>query len=239
MILKDWLGGMDSNQDSQSQSLESYQLDDLPAGRKQKGIAARPAVPAATIHFCSSPLGGRPIGRTPDSDSGYPGSSPGLPANHSHSMGYPPSYLLMVFASFPQKTEQQSVRETCRRNSASALNRHSATLFCVISARYKTERPIPFPQSLAKISALESNSHAGDRLSQWSGVSIRGAPVARFLSKIWCKPEWDDSVATHRPSGDTIESGTRMFSDKEIGVVERLRGSNWKNVDRLLATSSK
>ena len=26
-------------------------------------------------------LGGRPIGRTPDSDSGYPGSSPGLPAN--------------------------------------------------------------------------------------------------------------------------------------------------------------
>jgi hypothetical protein len=26
-----WLGGLDSNQDSQSQSLESYQLDDLPA----------------------------------------------------------------------------------------------------------------------------------------------------------------------------------------------------------------
>jgi hypothetical protein len=43
-----WLGGLDSNQDSQSQSLESYQLDDLPAGRK-KGTAARPAVPAATI----------------------------------------------------------------------------------------------------------------------------------------------------------------------------------------------
>jgi hypothetical protein len=31
LILKDWLGGLDSNQDSQSQSLESYQLDDLPA----------------------------------------------------------------------------------------------------------------------------------------------------------------------------------------------------------------
>src|SRR2546429_5167520 len=28
-------------------------------------------------------LGGRPIGRTPDSGSGYPGSSPGLPANLS------------------------------------------------------------------------------------------------------------------------------------------------------------
>ena len=34
--LKDWLGGLDSNQDSQSQSLESYQLDDLPAGRNKK-----------------------------------------------------------------------------------------------------------------------------------------------------------------------------------------------------------
>jgi integrase len=29
---KDWLGDLDSNQDSQIQSLESYQLDDLPAG---------------------------------------------------------------------------------------------------------------------------------------------------------------------------------------------------------------
>src|SRR5258708_28474461 len=35
----------------------------------------------AAIRFYSSPLGGRPIGRTPDSGSGYPGSSPGLPAN--------------------------------------------------------------------------------------------------------------------------------------------------------------
>jgi hypothetical protein len=31
-----WLGGLDSNQDSQSQSLESYPLDDLPAGRNKK-----------------------------------------------------------------------------------------------------------------------------------------------------------------------------------------------------------
>jgi serine/threonine protein kinase len=31
LILKDWLGGLDSNQDRQSQSLQSYQLDDLPA----------------------------------------------------------------------------------------------------------------------------------------------------------------------------------------------------------------
>jgi hypothetical protein len=29
--LKDWLGGLDSNQDSQIQNLESCQLDDLPA----------------------------------------------------------------------------------------------------------------------------------------------------------------------------------------------------------------
>ena len=31
-----WLGGLDSNQDSQIQSLESYQLDDLPAERNKK-----------------------------------------------------------------------------------------------------------------------------------------------------------------------------------------------------------
>jgi hypothetical protein len=36
MILKSWLGGLDSNQDSQIQSLESYQLDDLPTDGEQK-----------------------------------------------------------------------------------------------------------------------------------------------------------------------------------------------------------
>jgi hypothetical protein len=30
MILKSWLGGLDSNQDSQIQNLKSCQLDDLP-----------------------------------------------------------------------------------------------------------------------------------------------------------------------------------------------------------------
>ena len=33
---EDWLGGLDSNQDSQIQSLESYQLDDLPAVEKEE-----------------------------------------------------------------------------------------------------------------------------------------------------------------------------------------------------------
>jgi hypothetical protein len=32
----DWLGGLDSNQDSQIQSLESYQLDDLPTGENRR-----------------------------------------------------------------------------------------------------------------------------------------------------------------------------------------------------------
>ena len=32
-------------------------------------------------------MGGRPIGRTPDSGSGYPGSSPGLPANLFNELG--------------------------------------------------------------------------------------------------------------------------------------------------------
>ena len=49
MKLKDWLGGLDSNQDSQIQSLESYQLDDLPAeGRRIASRAARSA--------CEQPL---------------------------------------------------------------------------------------------------------------------------------------------------------------------------------------
>ena len=39
--LKDWLGGLDSNQDSQIQNLKSCQLDDLPAGlRNLRGIGA-------------------------------------------------------------------------------------------------------------------------------------------------------------------------------------------------------
>ena len=46
-MLEIWLGGLDSNQDSQIQSLESYQLDDLPT-EEEKRIAARPALPAAT-----------------------------------------------------------------------------------------------------------------------------------------------------------------------------------------------
>jgi hypothetical protein len=45
-----WLGGLDSNQDSQIQSLESYQLDDLPAvGRKKKNRNRIPWFGTATI----------------------------------------------------------------------------------------------------------------------------------------------------------------------------------------------
>src|ERR1019366_8384876 len=37
LILKDWLGGLDSNQDNQLQRLMSYRLYDLPAeGKKRK-----------------------------------------------------------------------------------------------------------------------------------------------------------------------------------------------------------
>jgi hypothetical protein len=39
LILKIWLGGLDSNQDSQIQSLESYQLDDLPAEGELREVA--------------------------------------------------------------------------------------------------------------------------------------------------------------------------------------------------------
>ena len=42
---KSWLGDLDSNQDSQIQSLESYQLDDLPAdGRKKMNRNRSPRI---------------------------------------------------------------------------------------------------------------------------------------------------------------------------------------------------
>ena len=42
----DWLGGLDSNQDNQIQSLMSYRLNDLPAegGKKSAPKAARRAI---------------------------------------------------------------------------------------------------------------------------------------------------------------------------------------------------
>ena len=44
LILKSWLGGLDSNQDNQIQNLMYCQLYDLPAeGRQQKRPQARPA----------------------------------------------------------------------------------------------------------------------------------------------------------------------------------------------------
>jgi hypothetical protein len=47
--------------------------------------------------FPSQRLGDRPIGRTPDSESGYPGSSPGLPANSLKSTGYVWLYRYLAF----------------------------------------------------------------------------------------------------------------------------------------------
>jgi hypothetical protein len=47
-----WLGDLDSNQDSQIQSLESYQLDDLPAvGRKKRNRDRIPMTGTATIRL--------------------------------------------------------------------------------------------------------------------------------------------------------------------------------------------
>src|SRR5271167_1000542 len=50
---KDWLGDLDSNQDSQIQSLESYQLDDLPAVENKQfsgGYLEERAVFSLTFH---------------------------------------------------------------------------------------------------------------------------------------------------------------------------------------------
>ena len=47
-----WLGDLDSNQDSQIQNLESYQLDDLPAdGRQKTNRSTFPMIGTATIHL--------------------------------------------------------------------------------------------------------------------------------------------------------------------------------------------
>src|SRR5690348_13818502 len=51
LILKDWLGDLDSNQDSQIQSLESYQLDDLPAAKKKTNRSAFPRIGTAAILY--------------------------------------------------------------------------------------------------------------------------------------------------------------------------------------------
>jgi hypothetical protein len=49
---KVWLGGLDSNQDSQIQSLESYQLDDLPAdGRKMGSSRSKERIRDRTSTF--------------------------------------------------------------------------------------------------------------------------------------------------------------------------------------------
>ena len=51
---KDWLGGLDSNQDSQIQSLESYQLDDLPAETQNldHGTACSSSQKGQSQQFC-------------------------------------------------------------------------------------------------------------------------------------------------------------------------------------------
>jgi hypothetical protein len=51
-------------------------------------VGVRSRILPCHCYFRSTPrLGGRPIGRTPDSGSGYPGSSPGLPANLFNYLG--------------------------------------------------------------------------------------------------------------------------------------------------------
>jgi hypothetical protein len=53
---KFWLGDLDSNQDSQIQSLESYQLDDLPAEGDKKESQQVPG--SGELRFCLSNLNG-------------------------------------------------------------------------------------------------------------------------------------------------------------------------------------
>src|SRR5436190_22527795 len=69
-------------------------------------------------------------------------------------------------------------------------------------ARYNTVTPNALPQSLAKITAFESNSHVGDPVLQPPPVRGSSLPFATFRSQISCDPKRLNVKATHLPSGE-------------------------------------
>lgn len=73
-----------------------------------------------------------------------------------------------------------------------------------MGARYSTESPNALPQSLAKTTAEESNSQAGEELLQLPPASSSVLPVDRLLIQS-CSELTDVFVkAAHLRSGDTI-----------------------------------
>src|SRR5579862_3020839 len=106
-------------------------------------------------------------------------------------------------------------------------------------ARYNAGSPNARWQSLAKRSALESNSHTGAELLQFPPVRRISRPVDRSRSQMCVGPSWADSNAIHFPFGETTAEGLSASAAMAIGVDRRLDGSNSIMVEFRLATSSK
>lgn len=72
-----------------------------------------------------------------------------------------------------------------------------------ILARYKAGRPMPLPQSLAKIIRRESSSHAGSKMLQSPPVSRSAVPgPVSGRTQICLVENSDDINAAHRLSGE-------------------------------------
>lgn len=99
--------------------------------------------------------------------------------------------------------------------------------------------PIPLPQSLAKMIAFESKSHAGEVLLQFPPVRGSAVLLAASRSQICLGPLSVDSKATHFPSGEATELATTAEFAKNPGATLRVDGSNAMIVEDLCATSSK
>jgi hypothetical protein len=84
-VSNDWHGGRLPIRTAIRNDLMDLKLTGNKAPFYPKKVAVRVRILSLPLRSSSRfpQLGGRPIGRTPDSGSGYPGSSPGLPAKFS------------------------------------------------------------------------------------------------------------------------------------------------------------
>src|SRR5204863_8173733 len=110
---------------------------------------------------------------------------------------------------------------------------------CSNRARYSAVTPKALPQSLAKRTARESGSHAGDPLVQFPPVRRSAFPLATSRSQICCDPVRSDVKATHLPSGETEESFLPIITGNGVGSAFPVDEFNRMMVDLPCATSSK
>jgi hypothetical protein len=104
-------------------------------------------------------------------------------------------------------------------------------------ARYKAGRPIPRPQSLAKMSAFESSSQAGAKLVHSPPVS-RTFRLPSLLCNQICLGSAAEVIASHRPSGEGTGASVSSTLPGDFVVSRSVAGSNDIRVEALCATSS-